>query len=674
MAFLLGILVYLLEIVLFRELFVLLRGNELVIGWMYLVWFVFSGLGSVLFVEWARKRARLKAEFWLVSVPYVVLLGLGLLIALRFSPRLAVGGEIPFWMAFSLLVGVLSLPAMFSGLGFSLFRHWLGSAEGVFAEESLGFGFMAVVVFVALSLGLDLWYLLTLPVVLVFVALAGRYRWWVRVAVLLPAMVGLIVFWDAQWQLPSSAGRLVFRRDSPLGRVEIRSRSGEMALFYNGEFVSDFKSFVFSEMAVHPAGMQLERRRSALVVGDMMRGLAREVRKYHFSEVVVLEMDPVIAELERAFYPWGDVKVRPLADLYRLEGPFDLIVLGLSDPETLARASFLSREFLSALKALLAEDGVLSIPIAGDEDFLSPELRGYSAEVVRTAEAVFKTVRYLPGDPAIVLAGDRDISLDKDFFARRYEALGLRNRFFSPYYWDVLLSPWRVDVQEASVRALAKRQKVSTRLHPRVYEWFLRYSLLRFDRVLYRTYPHLKRVVLLLGALVLFGLPLFSVLRREGYSAVVFSSFVHMGAYLLIIFSLQIVWASFYQDVTLLSGAYMLGFGWGAKRSWPERLYWLVLPVLILMGIALVYWPVHRFLVFLYVFAQAFVQGRYLSGMIKVLFPERVYLWDLVGAGLGAIVVGPMLVGSLGLGSALWVIFSSCLLWAIPLSRRGLRA
>ncbi len=652
----LGIVVYVIEVLLFRWLFALLGGNELVIGFLFLFWFLFSGLGAILFSKLALSKPRRAVDFWLLSFPLVISISLFFLVSLTHSPRFAFGRQPGILESIWIIIAALSLPAIFSGMGFSLYSNYFRDAAFVFSRESMGFGIASFFVFAAVLMGIPMVWVALLAMLFVGHLLVKRYGFLRLFAIWIVFFLFFALFPYYQQRL-SSLGRVLYLRDSPIARIAIKETKNQKALFYNNRYVTDFKDYAFSEMVVHIAAMQLRHFGKAVVVGSAVRGIIRELEKYPFEEIVVYDRDPVILDILEELCRengWNNVLLRVFKDLkFKNLSQVDLFIIGYTDPVTLADSVFLSREFLGSVKDVLGKGGIAVVPAAGNLDFMSRPLLWYSRVVYDTLSSVFARVKYISGNTAIFLASDdKDICIDLDFFERRYRELHIENRYFSPYMWQVLLDPWRLRIQENSIKALTMRRLASTKLTPLVFEYFFRFYLYSFDRVLWRIWRYILMVFACLALFIGLGLPILMrivKLKENTLICVFYSSFMHMTLYLMIIFFLQISHGSFFQDMVVFTGMYMFGLGLGLDRlKIPVSLYWrgLFLFGVLIWGAGWIVLP--RWLFYLLVFCQAAWQGAYLSYAFKRERRAMVFFSDLFGAGMAALLV-PVLVANAGI-------------------------
>ncbi len=672
MGYIYGLIVFAIEVCLFRELFGLLQCSEFVIGLMYAVWFVGSGIGvwvgRKLLFSTAGSKTSLYTKRWFSWNWVVLFMFLLLSKAIKFLPSFAIGKPPSLLEDMLIISVVLFFPAIFCGMGFSFIQERWKNINEFFFQECISFGIAGLVSVLLFRIGINsehfglfcLW-----PVLLIRDLLERREKFILAgVFLIASGLFFLMPFLDGLWITPS--GRIVIASNSPYGRLEIkekkvggvdRNKSVVYALFYNGRFISDFISSSFAEISIHPACLQLKQYNVAVIIGDMCRLAVKEVLKYPFKKVFVLERDLNLLKLEKFLYKDDRIIWVDTFSMHRLEKigiSADFIWLGITDPLTLSDAGFLSVEFLAKIRGVLSENGILSIPIYGDIDFLSPPLLDYTALVYRTLKQVFTIVRYLPNSPAVILCSRRmPICLDANVMEKRYKGLGIKNKVFSPYLWDVFLSKQRIEMEEQKLVQRLDEADISSRLLPKVYDKFVRFNMFLFDRWLWKFMDKLEFFFVAVFFLVL-GCGLVGVITKKSIPSLImwFGSFVHMGWHMVIVLYIQSVWAGFLQDVGLFAGIYMVALGLGSRIKARFKDYLMILS---LMGVG-VFWflfaPITKWVGFLFVFMNAFLHGVLFSNCfssVDIYGANRVYAADLLGSSLGALIISPFLFPNIGI-------------------------
>ncbi len=425
-----------------------------------------------------------------------------------------------------------------------------------------------------------------------------------------------------------------------------------------------------SETVVHGVFLNITPPDKVLVIGDLGRGIVREILKYKkVKKVVVVEREKSLLEIEKTLYHDPRVDFVLMRDKWWQGENFDVIFLTSGPPSTIADAGMFSCEFFSRLKKILAPKGWLVVGLPGAEAFLSSDLARMFACITKTLRALFPETTLLIGKITLIIGGPRKIVWDPEKMQTRYIELRLGNHYFNPYNWQVILSPFHQSLLRAKVLSFISRVRVSSDWYPFTYRFFWLFKLWEQGSVWRKVKEMLPMcwvIIFSLVSLILVGL-FSSKLRDSLRMDVVLSSYLHMAMYLMLIYGLQMFWATFFRDIAILSGAYMIGLGLGSSRPISYKRYWKILFFVLFIASVLDLFPLSRFLFVIWVFLQAWVQGQFLAGLFRMeSVAEKIYFADLIGAGLGSILVSPVLLLQWGLvGPWLVLLFVGAIAWSL---------
>ncbi|MEZ5668100.1 MAG: polyamine aminopropyltransferase [Alphaproteobacteria bacterium] len=316
----------------------------------------------------------------ILTADYLGALVAALLFPLVLVPQLGL-------MAASLVFGLLNLAV--AGLGAWLFR-------GTVARGT--------------------WTLLALAIVATATALALTDR-----------LVGLLEsrFYDSE---------ILYAEDTAYQRLVLTTNGTHTQLYLNGGLQFDtIDEYRYHEALVHPAMTLAPRRAQVLILGGGDGMAAREVLRYaDVVAVTLVDLDPAMTALFRdrpdlaalnggaLADPRVSVLNRDAWDFVRAEpGLFDVVIVDLPDPHTLAVSKLYSIEFYADLAGRLAADGVLvtqaSSPLYAREAFwcvhdtLAAAPNPYAAPEAGETLATRPYHAYVPsfGEWGFVIAGAR---------------------------------------------------------------------------------------------------------------------------------------------------------------------------------------------------------------------------------------------------------------------------
>jgi len=238
-----------------------------------------------------------------------------------------------------------------------------------------------------------------------------------------------------RWEQLVGQVRHVAGRESPFGRIDLAGEAGEVTLYLNCQAAATLPNLSEVMPYVHLAASQSPRQRlrRALVIGQATGEVAEELRKVPGLAVEAVELDPRVHEL------LADHAGRPLAApthfgdgrhyLKAARGRYDLILLAVGDPTSIAAGRFYTREFFQLARDRLSDDGLLAFSLAGPAETISQQLRDYLGTVYRAAEGVFAETLWTWGEPVYVFASRRRgvLTSDPEELIRRY-----REHFAAP--------------------------------------------------------------------------------------------------------------------------------------------------------------------------------------------------------------------------------------------------
>ncbi|MBI4601261.1 MAG: polyamine aminopropyltransferase [Planctomycetes bacterium] len=199
------------------------------------------------------------------------------------------------------------------------------------------------------------------------------------------------------------ADPVVYARTTPYQRIVVTSGPAGFQLFLNGNLqLSSADEYRYHEALVHPAMAAAGSPRRVLVLGGGDGLALREVLVHPTVESVTLvDIDPAMTELSRAFPPLAELNRGALADprvkvvnedaMVWLEAPgppADVAIVDFPDPNTFSLGKLYTTRFYGLLKARLAPGGAVGLQCT------SPLFarRSYWC-VVRTLEAAGFRVR-----------------------------------------------------------------------------------------------------------------------------------------------------------------------------------------------------------------------------------------------------------------------------------------
>ena len=506
------------------------------------------------------------------------------------------------------------------------------------------------------------------------------------------------------WRFPGQV--LVESRHSIYGHLAVTAVDRQLNFYENGLLLGAEDDPLASEQLVHYSLLAHADPRRILLLGPGFTGALGEILKHAPERVDHVELDPLWIELAKTYASparraaLADPRVRTVfADgrsfLRRrsAEDPsagYDVAIVNLPNPGTALINRYYSREFFRDVRRRLAPGGVLAVRLAFSPDYLGRELENLGASIDRTLRAEFASVVLLPDYDVLFLATEEEASppVAGEWIAR-YAARGLQTDFVIPPAIELRLATDRIGQVRAAFAANRTAQ-VNRDARPIACYYDFVYWLRSFHpraaaiagRWGERGWPWGAG----LAALVVLGMA-WAVRdkgsRRIGAWAMGLGSFTLMASEMILLLAFQSFCGYLYHELALILAALMLGMAVGAAfgtrhlpRSGPRTLAWIHASLAAYAaGFAL-------FLHWLGTTAldpSAWIEVAFLllaaaiGGGIGFEFPAAnriylkndfahsrrggaIYVVDLLGSGLGALLIGLWALPVLGAGATLAIL------------------
>ncbi len=673
------------QALLFRELSIVLRSNDLIVGLLLASWLVFAGIGSLSGLLRGRWHSALllQAGLAIVSVVWCHLL------TLLLAPKM---GEIwPFPLTVLLVAASVGPVAFLTGTAFSaLARKYseFGNPAKVYIFE--GFGALAggvlsliLVPVLAPKIGIPLIVALALAGVLPFTA-SRKNRLLVGVACIVAfVLLPILNLTDSCIYNAMRPGYTVERYESAWGAIEILHRHEEVYLFQSGSYAGSTGDSVLAEGIVHPIMLKAQRKKNILVMGGVLQGAVESALLYEPDDVTVLVADPKLLAVGSAkfarFRQLSDQRIDvltgdPKRSIARLGGEYDVAIFFSEIPQSGASGRLLTVSAFRELSEKMAPNGIVAVGFPVSPNIVTEEEAAVLASVGEAMRSVFGSSRvYLVSSVAMVVAPD-DGELGDFIRAGDYEPPPTK-RLPKPILANLFEEYRQRDLAErinsASVPANTDDRPVAFLVGIKHWERLTGGGLVR----ILSERPFIFWAAPLLF-LVIFGV-LLRVVHRLGKVSAPFAAIsmggIGMGLSVLGLYGFQLAVGQLYAAIGLLSALFLTGTVIGAQLSSINRLNvsrWRILLLLLFpislgiirlpgltppLGLAIpIYGLFHLYAGFvvgaLYplLLQQAEAQNLWRNRVAGV-----IYGFDLIGAALSAPVFGVILIPSLGVEKAL---------------------
>jgi spermidine synthase len=674
------------QLTVMRELLSLFAGNELVIGVVLANWLLLTGVGSALGKLSERFRRPL---VWLMGLQvFVALMPLAHVLLIRGLRNVVfIRGEAVDFARIVSSVFLLLLPyCLVAGFVLTFAATLLRLADErrapgqIYVLDTIGdilggclFAFVLVYV-------LTTFRSLYVPCALnlacaAAIAIEARPRW--LGAVPIAAAVGvarasLLTRPDTattRWLYRGE--QVVERRESRYGSVVVTRVADQLQFYENGVLLFYTHNDMANERAVHFAMAQHPDPKRVLLVSGGVAGTTTEILKYPSVERVdYVELDPLVIRLGKKYTRnLDDPRIRTIVMDGRLyvqttDEVYDVVILDLPTPDTAQINRFFTREFFRALKRRCAPGAVVCVPIRGAANYLGGAVAKLNATLYVTLHETFSTIVIIPGEKHLFLASDGPLTTDPGKIAAVLRARGVENRYVNGYYLPDLLNAQRVEYVRRTVEAAAKTAPVNRDFAPVCYFYAIQYWLTE----------HKVRLGVF-GAVVCAALLVYLVRLKPVSLAIFTTGFAAAALEVVVIIAFQVLYGYAYQQLGVIVTMFMIGAALGAglmnraSGAASRR-------TLIALELLVVAYSCALPLVFVLARGTPTVLGRalwaqvgfpivmvVLGGLVGAEFPVASRLWfrgvartaaalynaDLIGACVGAAVIGAVLLPVFGL-------------------------
>jgi spermidine synthase len=348
---------------------------------------------------------------------------------------------------------------------------------------------------------------------------------------------------------------------------------------------------------------------------------------------------------------------------------YDLIILNTGEPDTYRVGRFITGRFLAIISRLLAANGVVVVPTRYDSDrYLQDENRRVLSTIYRTLQASFCRVNTWPGTTTLFFASNSaDLDLPYDTIVSRLADAGAAAVYLNPDYLADRLSTFKT---ERLCAALGTYNAINSINRPLLIhaQALFRARADAVDRWLFTAIlGHPRWIIIIPVCFVVLFLLLLR--RREGVTRfplfLLFTAgVVSLSLEIAVFYLYQSTAGSLYTDIAVLIGAFMLGLtagAWQALRSARARLLYPALSVLVAapLLIAGVFdrLPLQALLGFyaIVLFITAAAAGIVFAGATRLYYkddPEANrgagYAAELLGSSLGALLTATIFLPVIG--------------------------
>ncbi|MCL0062425.1 hypothetical protein M1N62_05670 [Thermodesulfovibrionales bacterium] len=602
------------QLLLLREMLVVFHGNDLAIGIIFANWLAIEAFGAFFIgkrIEYSRRRL---GWFIALSILFVLFAPAALFLArimrdlVGVLPGMGMGAVTIFYSSFL----VLLLPSLLHGALFiftcklcSQFaqkdQKGASSIGRAYAWETIGhiagaavFTFLMIPLFHSFTIVFGMCVL----TITASIALSTFQNKAVKRKALAMLMAILLIFvyliasdGDERLHYKTIAlqwpgQEVIHHQHSLYGNVAVIEREGEFTFLADGIpiFTIPTPDIVRVEEFIHFAMLAHPRPKNVAILVGGAGGKISEILKHPtVTRVDYTEIDPLLIDLVHKFHtPLTKAELGdPRVSTFHVDGrrflevtpyKYDLIFVGIANPENMQVNRLFTAEFASLAKERLREDGILVISLPGSLTYLSHELRNLNGVIINALESIFPYVHIIPGYQNIFLASTTpDVTMiNAALLYERLEDRQLEVRLITRPYLEVRLAPRWLDWFSASMYGAT--EEINRDFRPKGFFYSLAYWNAMFSPYLSDFFVWLEdlglwslAIVIASWTAILLALK-WKAVRLHRLSipySIAATGFAGMTFDLLLIFAFQVLFGFVFHWIGLLLAAFMGGVAGG---------------------------------------------------------------------------------------------------------------
>jgi spermidine synthase len=386
-----------------------------------------------------------------------------------------------------------------------------------------------------------------------------------------------------QWQSQD----IIHYQNSIYGNVAV-TRSAEQYTFFSDGIpiiTTPTPDIVFMEEFVHLPMLFHPNPREILIISGGAGGLINEILKHPVERIDYVELDPLILEVVKKFSTTlTEAELSdPKVNIHYVDGRlfikktlhrYDLVLVGLSNPQDLQTNRLFTKEFFSLVKNRLKREGILVISLPGSLTYLSKELKDLNACILNTLKEVYPHLRIIPGDGTNLYLASKSQGLsliDQAQFGQRLQERNLKVSLLTTSHIEYKLHhrwlSWFLESLQGGT------EKINQDFRPLGVFYSLSYWNARFSPYMQKIFGYFEKVSIglvfvLAGIFVLFSIFLNFRIRYLSRASMPFAiastGFAGMIFDLALIFTFQALYGFVFYWIGLLTTAFMVGVAVGS--------------------------------------------------------------------------------------------------------------
>lgn len=690
----LGIVASIFQLVTLREFSFSIAKNELAFVLATGFWIIFCALGSIVK---SSKKLRESSLCILASLSFSLSLCLihlaKSLIELKYYEATS--------LSFILFLSVILIGPTAFIIGLT-FRHFTEEyvknnhpQKNVYAKffafEAIGF-FLGSITFTLYFIDYTNPLIFSLLPLILLPSIRNHYKKILPACIIIIVTVISILSFNSILKKEFANANILANLGSGYGPIIVVHKANATIIFSGGSSLATSEDASSNEEFIHMSLSAAEPLvyKDILFIGAALFGQAEEIAKYKLSSLDCLQMNPLISRLAKnKLSPGIKNKISfitndPRGYLKNTNKQYDAILMNMPAPTNLSLNRYFTEDFFELIASRLKPKGVFSFTIPSKREILSPQFIRFNSSIINAVDKVFTNKLIIPSDTMTIIASHKQKINDYDLLDN-FTRTKPKTIFFTIYHFKDYLAP---AMRNYTQNLLDKTIPPNTDLNP---SGFLNYLILEQIKF----YPDLRidfkkmrsgiiASLLLLGVVIL----IFSYLSKKascllnilaiGFSSISFSS---------IIFVLfQLYCGALFWKLGLLMALFMAGLSSGtflisAIKSYRANLlsgiylFWMIVIFILFSNLKIIGSSGYaEFIFYSFALICGFLTGSSYPLLAQNLLENKfnhksitmdIYSADLIGAFLGTVASGILLIPFLGIAYTLLTLISVNAIFAL---------
>lgn len=657
---LLGFTSLIVQLITIREFMGFFYGNEMSIAIVLMNWLINSSLGSYVgkfFTGIINKESILSKLFIFSSILPVIMLPL-----IRFSKMLLTYGIIFDVNLVIIISFLITLPFCFiTSMYLILCCDILGRKKipNVYMSDAVGDALGALIFSFFIVNFLQPFRVISILIIInsVFLMLWRKRRETFIVLIGIALSIFLLISnMDMYTLKPLFRNQnIVENINSKYGNIVVTKLGDQITVFENS-IPSLFSMSTYLAEEVHAVIVQ--RNVSKVLLISTGPESIQETKKYGI-EIDYVEIDPKLINVIKRFWNVSDVNMIAIDGrklVKERKNYYDVIVVGLSNPNNLQVNRFYTVEFFNESKKAMRRCGVIGLSFDVGKNYISEEEALMLSSIVKSIKKVFRHYLVLPLSRLHIIASDCEI---RSNISKLIKKKNVSTVYMNEYYLMGMLTKERInyfknEIEKKDIVANTDMMPISFKLATDVWLRRLGVSAEIFVAI---------AVLIIISLLIIFP-------KRVESLCILTTGFSNIGLEIILIMLFQSIFGYVYEESTKIISFFMLGIVLGTilsrriKKTYKIliiiELFMVILTLTLFLHVTTLYLHYISFYMFSLLFAiLTSLEFIVASSIIKKsggTVASMLYYSDFAGSSIGAILISLLLLPLIGIANSILLV------------------